>query len=232
MEFVFLIVSRKDEPPFAPGGMEEMGRFCAELHGQGKLTGGMPLHPKAEGVRITRHADRVIVSDGPFAEAKEVVAGFLVVDAVSREEAVEIAKRCPDARRGVIEVRRAPDRDVVPDAGPGPRWLLLLHMPPDVTDPDGSCLRAMLAYDEVLKKEGSYVESSQLWLEPPPARVAVRGGQTVVTDGPFAETKEVAGGYYVVRAATRAEAIAIAKRCPHLGTGPIEVRQEVPVDRR
>jgi hypothetical protein len=232
MEYVILIVNPKDEAIVAPGGMEEMGRFCAELHAQGKLTGGMPLHPEAEGVRVALRDGRAIVSDGPFAETKEVVAGFLVVEAESREEAVAIARRCPDARRGVLEVRLAPDRDVVPDAGPGPRFLLLLHMSPDLTDPDGSCLRAMLAFDDVLKREGSYVESSQLALDPPAARVAVRGGQALVTDGPFAETKEVAGGYYVVRAASRAEAVEIAKRCPHATNGEIEVRQEVPVDRR
>jgi hypothetical protein len=227
MEFVLLILGRKDEPDVEIVPMDEIGRFTAELDEQGKMTGGMPLRDEAEGARVAKRAGREIVTDGPFAECKEVVAGFLVVDAASREEAIEIAKRCPVARGAVIEVRRAPDRDVVRDAGPGPRFLLLLHMPPDLTDPDGSCLRRMLAFDDVLKKEGSYVESSQLELEGPVARVAVRGGKTLVTDGPFAETKEVAGGYYVVRAATRDEAIAIAKRCPHLGAGAIEVREEL-----
>ena len=83
----------------------------------------------------------------------------------------------------------------------------------------------MVAYDDVLKGEGSYVESSQLELDPPGTRVRIRHGSTLVTDGPFAEAKEVAGGYYIVRAATRADAIELAKRCPHAKQGTIEVRE-------
>ena len=229
MEFVLLIVGRKDERDAEIVPMSEMGAFAAELRAQGKVTGGTPLHDEAEGARIVRRDGRFVVTDGPFAECKEVVAGFLVVEAASREEAIEVAKRCPAARGAEIEVRRAPDRDVVRDAGPGPRYLMLLHMPPDLTDDGGSGYRAMVAYDDVLKKEGSYVESSQLTLDPAPARIRVRGGKALVTDGPFAEAKEIAGGYYIVRAATRADAVEIAKRCPHLGAGEIEVREVVPV---
>jgi hypothetical protein len=229
MEFVLLIVGQKDEPGAEIVPMSEMGAFAGQLGAQGKMRGGAPLHDEAEGVRIARRAGRVVATDGPFAECKEVVAGFFVVDAASREEAIEIAKRCPAARGGVLVVRRAPDRDVVADAGPGPRWLMLLHMPPDLTDEDGSGYRAMLAYDDVLKKEGRYVESSQLTLDPAPARVRVRGGKALVTDGPFAEAKEIAGGFYIIRAATRADAIEIAERCPHIDAGTIELREVLPV---
>jgi hypothetical protein len=229
MEFVLLIVGPRDEPGAEIVPMSEMSAFAKELGARGKMRGGAPLHEEAEGVRLARREGRVVATDGPFAECKEVVAGFFVVDAANREEAIEIAKRCPAARGGVIEVRRAPDRDVVADAGPGPRWLMLLHMPPDLTDDDDACYRAMVAYDGVLKQEGSYVESSQLALDDPaPARIQVRGGKPLVTDGPFAEAKEVAGGFYIVRAATRADAIEIAKRCPHLGAGEIEVREVLP----
>jgi hypothetical protein len=50
-----------------------------------------------------------------------------------------------------------------------------------------------------------------------------------VTDGPFAETKEIAGGYYIVEAASRAEAIELAKRCPHAKWGTVEVREVIDV---
>jgi hypothetical protein len=64
-------------------------------------------------------------------------------------------------------------------------------------------------------------------LHPPSmgARVSFRGGKPLVTDGPFAETKEVLGGYWVIEVASRAEAIAWASRCPGSENEIIEVRQ-------
>jgi hypothetical protein len=225
MEFMLLIVDRKGAPPGEPVEMAEMGMFAGELAGQGKIRGGAPLLPEAAGARVRVRDGRSIVSDGPFAESKEVVGGTFIIEAGSREEAIEIARRCPHARAGIVEVRLAPDRDVVADPPQGTRFMLLLQMPPDLTDPDRSKYREMIAFDDTLKREGKYVESSQLALDPPAARVEARGGETLVVDGPFAETKEVAGGYYVVQAADRAEAIALAGRCPHAKWGLVEVRE-------
>jgi hypothetical protein len=90
----------------------------------------------------------------------------------------------------------------------------------------------MVGYDETLKAEGKYVESAQLALDPPAARIEARGGKPLVVDGPFAETKEVVGGYYIVRAASRAEAIELAARCPHAKWGAVEVREVMKVGPR
>jgi hypothetical protein len=86
-------------------------------------------------------------------------------------------------------------------------------------------MREMIAFDSVLKGEGKYLESSQLGADPPPARIDARRGAPLVTDGPFAESKELAGGYYLVEAASRDEAIALAVRCPHATWGRMEVRE-------
>ena len=56
-------------------------------------------------------------------------------------------------------------------------------------------------------------------------RVRARAGRAVVTDGPFTETKEMVGGFFVIEAANRAEAVEIAGRCPHTALGPVEVRE-------
>ena len=74
-------------------------------------------------------------------------------------------------------------------------------------------------------RAGKFIETAPLAKSPPPARVQARRGKTVVTDGPFAETKDVIGGYSIVRAADRAEAIEIAKSYPHAKWGPVEVRE-------
>jgi hypothetical protein len=94
-----------------------------------------------------------------------------------------------------------------------------------IVDPDGSKKREMSSFGEILKREAKFLEAAPLAHLPPAARVAASGGKLFVTDGPFPETKEVIGGYSIVRAADRAEAIAIAERYPHAKWGPIEVRE-------
>jgi hypothetical protein len=225
MQYALLFLEPRNEPVDEKIDVAEMARFAAEVRARGQARGGAPLQPESSGARVAVRDGKPLVVDGPFAEAKEVVAGFFVVEAESFAAAVELAKQCPFARWGTVEVREAPDRDVVAGAAEGTRFVFLLHMPPVFVDDGGACYREMLAYDAELKGEGSYVESSQLEIDPPGARVRIRQGNTLVTDGPFAEAKEVAGGYYIVRAGTRAEAIELAKRCPHAKNGTIEIRE-------
>jgi len=224
MEWMLLIVNRKDGLPGESVGMEEMGQFAGEVGRQGKMRGGAPLHPESAGARVRVRGGRTTVTDGPFAEAKEVVGGYFVIDAANRAEALEIAKRCPAARSGIVELRSLPDRDV---GEPAQRtaYMLLLSAPPDLSDADGAKYREMVAFDELLRREGSYVESSQLPSDSTGARIEVRSGKALVTDGPFIESKEVTDGYYVVSAADRAAAIALAGRCPHARWGTVEVRE-------
>lgn len=224
MDWMLLIVNRVDESPAEAVGMAEMNQFATELARQGRMRGGAPLHAAAAGARVAVRGGRAAVTDGPFAEAKEIVGGFIVIDAATRAEAIEIAARCPAARAGIVELRPLPDRDVAEPAK-GTSFMLLLHMSPDLLDADGAKYREMVAFDEVLRREGSYVESAQLPLDPPGAKIEARRGKTLVTDGPFSETKELAGGYYIVNAADRAAAIELAKRCPHARWGAIEVRE-------
>ena len=61
------------------------------------------------------------------------------------------------------------------------------------------------------------------------ARVRLSKGKVVVTDGPFTETKEVIGGFFMIEAKDRREAVAIAKRCPHIKVGFVEVRRVIPM---
>jgi hypothetical protein len=224
MDWMLLVVNRVGEPPAEAVGMAEMGQFAGELTRQGKLRGGAPLHAAAAGARVSVRGGRATVTDGPFAEAREIVGGFFVIDAATRDEAIEIAKRCPHARAGVMELRPLPDRDVGASAK-DTSFMLLLQEGLGLTDPDGAKYREMVAFDGVLRREGSYVECAQLPHDPPGAKIETRGGKTIVTDGPFSETKEIAGGYYIVAAPDRAAAIEIAKRCPHARWGAIDVRE-------
>jgi hypothetical protein len=80
--------------------LEEMGRFNEELVKAGVMVAGEGLHPSRRGKRVRFAGGRRLVTDGPFAEAKELVAGFWIWKVKSMDEAVEWARRCPDPMPG------------------------------------------------------------------------------------------------------------------------------------
>ena len=93
------------------------------------------------------------------------------------------------------------------------------------TAPDAKAVSAMMKYNEELKKAGVLVTLDGLHPPSMGARVSFSGGKPKVTDGPFAEAKEVLGGYWMIRVDSKEEAIAWAKRCPASDNEVIEVRQ-------
>ena len=88
--------------------LEEMGKFNEELVKAGIMLAGEGLHPSSKGVRIKFDGDKRAVIDGPFAETKELVAGFWLWQVKSKQEAIEWAKRCPNphADGGELEIRQ------------------------------------------------------------------------------------------------------------------------------
>jgi len=82
--------------------MTEMGKFNEELVKAGVMLTGEGLHPSPKGKRIRFEGGKKTVIDGPFAETKELVAGFWIWQVKSMEEAVEWARRCPDPMPGEV----------------------------------------------------------------------------------------------------------------------------------
>jgi len=91
--------------------------------------------------------------------------------------------------------------------------------------PDPQAVAAMMKYNEELQKAGVLLALDGLHPPAAGARVTFAGGKPMVTDGPFTETKEVLGGYWMIQVKSREEAIEWAKRCPASATDTIEVRQ-------
>ena len=88
--------------------LEQMTAFNEELVKAGVMLAGEGLHPSSKGVRVEFSASERKVIDGPFAETKELLAGYWVWQVKSIEEAVEWARRCPDpmpGEEGVLEIR-------------------------------------------------------------------------------------------------------------------------------
>ncbi len=93
------------------------------------------------------------------------------------------------------------------------------------TTPDPKAVAAMMKYNESLQKAGVLMALDGLHPASMGARVSFSGGKPTVTDGPFAEVKEVLGGYWMIQARSKEEAIEWAKRCPASDNEVIEVRQ-------
>jgi len=93
------------------------------------------------------------------------------------------------------------------------------------TAPDAKLVAAMTKYNEELKKAGALLTLDGLHPPSTGARVAFSGGKPKVTDGPFAEAKEVLGGFWMIEVKSKAEAIEWAKRAPMLVGDVIEIRQ-------
>ncbi len=88
--------------------LTDMGKFNEELVKAGVILAGDGLHPSAKGKRVHFAGGKKSVIDGPFAETKELIAGFWIWQVKSMDEAVEWARRCPDPMPGeesVLEIR-------------------------------------------------------------------------------------------------------------------------------
>ena len=94
-----------------------MGKYNAELTKAGVMLAGEGLHPSSKGARVRFEGKKRTVIDGPFAETKELVAGFWLWKCASLQEAIEWAKRCPNPmpEESEIEIRQVFDAD---DFGP------------------------------------------------------------------------------------------------------------------
>ena len=88
--------------------LTEMGKFNEALVNAGVLIAGHGLHPSSKGARVTFSGDKRTVTDGPFPETKELIAGYWIWQVASKEEAIEWVKRCPNPMGGEsqIEIRQ------------------------------------------------------------------------------------------------------------------------------
>ena len=91
--------------------------------------------------------------------------------------------------------------------------------------PDPEMVAKMMAFNEELQKAGALLALDGLHPLASGARVSFKGGKPLVTDGPFAESKEVIGGYWILQVASKAEAVEWARRCPAMDGDVLELRQ-------
>mgnify|MGYP001236016470 CR=1 FL=1 len=107
MRFMVIIKATKDsEAGVMPSEqlLTEMGKYNEELVNAGVLLAGDGLHPSAKGVRVKFSGSKRTVIDGPFAETKELIAGYWIWQCTSKQEAIDWVKRCPNPMPGESEI--------------------------------------------------------------------------------------------------------------------------------
>ncbi|VTR76137.1 YciI family protein [Cellulomonas hominis] len=188
---------------------------------------GHRLAEASSATTVRVRGGRTLVTDGPFAEYKELVGGFDVLDVPDLEQAVALAAEHPAARFGAIEVREVwpfdgaqPDGHVLaPDEAGAGHYLLLMGEVPDGTpQPD----EPPTAWAERMR--GTDLGGHRLR---PPAEartVRVRDGRTVVARGPYAEVAEQVAGVALIAAPDLDAAIDVAAQHPAAVAGAVEIR--------
>jgi hypothetical protein len=122
MRFMVIVKADKNsEAGVMPNAklMEEMTKYNEELVKAGVMLDGEGLHPSSKGARVRFSGDTRTVIDGPFAETKELIAGFWLFQVKSKEEAIEWVKRCPNPMPGTeaeIEIRQVMEVEDFGDA--------------------------------------------------------------------------------------------------------------------
>jgi PhnB protein len=121
MRFMMLMIPKGYETA-KPGTMPEdaeriaaMMKYNEDLQKAGVLRALDGLHPPSMGARVSFAGGKPLVTDGPFAEAKEVLGGYWMIDVGSRQEAIDWAKRCPASANEVIEIRQVQEMSDFPE---------------------------------------------------------------------------------------------------------------------
>src|SRR5262247_1520731 len=109
MRYLLLIYSTEQLPDTPSEEMiaesDDYNAFTADIRARGIFEAGEALHPTSSATTVRVRDGQTVTTDGPFAETKEALGGFYIVDVANLDEAIEAAARCPGAFMGSIEVR-------------------------------------------------------------------------------------------------------------------------------
>ena len=239
MKYMFLIYGAEDSwtDNERKACMVDSLALCEELAARGQFIDASPLHPVATAVTVRVRDGQTLITDGPFAETTEQLGGYYVVDLPDLDAAIAVATRLPPVTKGTVEIRPLLTLDGLPPgrpvtaADPAKTLFLLLCYDNEAywraAGPDA--LRNAMGEATTLAREvhdaGEYLSAAPLHPAVTATCVRVRDGKRIITDGPFAETHEVLGGYYLIQASSRERAAEIAARHPGAPVGSVEVRQ-------
>lgn len=237
MHYLALLYWREDPAtadPATPEFARDLERYEAFDNVAGAaVVGGGALYPAGEALSIRHDGTTPVVTDGPFVEQAEVIGGVMVIDRDNLDDALEVAAQIPAAGDDGGAVELWPMVKFRQDNGPQPDWWLALLFEPQsaVSHPESDEWRAgLLEHAAFSEKFGGVIRGGGA-LHPPTSAttVRVRDGNVIVTDGPFAESAEVANGLYFLAASDRDAAAAVAAHIPVGEKGGVELRRMVDI---
>jgi hypothetical protein len=219
-------------PEVMPGWVQEMDR-------RGVRLAGHALKDAETAVTVRVRGGETLVSDGPFVESKEFIAGFDVIDCEDLDEAIEIAGKHPVSWfhsieiRPFVEIDGLDERDEIraneplgtPPAGTQ-RYLLMMCID-GIAEPDdveAALLHDSIAWGRELRDRGVMRAGHPVRHQDTATTVRVRDGETLISDGPFVETKEFLGGFAILDCAGQDEAVRLAAGHPLARYHRVEVR--------
>jgi hypothetical protein len=248
----YLLIHSVDESAYANteqcGVPDQLQAWIEEMTARGVVLDGARLRPVSDATSVRVRDGQVVTTDGPFAETKEQVAGYDVIDCEDLDTAVAVAAAHPTTRVGSIEVRAFDEGMPDPEVPDGPadgklRYLMLVCADMRAAMRDAAENPEGFADDSWETNAGTSRDTTtsdiDIWVDQmsdrrlygwpltfPDQAVTVRrmDGEVVTTDGPFAETKEQIAGYDLLECDDLDQALEAAATHPVAAGGVIEVR--------
>jgi hypothetical protein len=216
--------------------MDQYTALTKEWLDKGLMLSGEGLDSSSTATTVRVRGGERMITDGPFPESKEQLGGYYLVDCESLEDAIELAARVPLARRGCVEVRPVMDYEAVGSELPtwrsdfrGKKYMLTLWG--DESEWEGLSpeelqegMKRWHEFDVEATAAGVLLGGEGLAPSSTAKTVRVRDDERIVSDGPFAETKEQLGGFYLLDCKDLDEAIEWAAKVPVADDAPVEVR--------
>lgn len=240
MNYMLLIYGAEDA--WTPDEREECMRdsmaVCDELEASGAFITASPLESVTTAASVRVRHGQTLVTTGPFAETAEYLGGYYLIDVPNLDEAIAVAAKLPPAKKGTVEIRPLMTLEGLPPSryldhrtkGHGLKKFMFLCYDDEEAwlklgqDALQGAMQEAVTLTNKLHARGKFLSASPLHSVSTATCVRVRNGQKLITDGPYAETREVLGGFYIITAENLEEAVAYAAEHPGARISGVEVR--------